>query len=90
MSYRDIHIEERATEIANYIIDNKCTIRDAAKKFKISKSTVHLDVTSRLKELNPSLYKKIRVILDMNLDERPYKGGEATKNKYKLIKNGYV
>lgn len=76
-------IEERTTQIARYIIETKSTVRAAAKKFGISKSTVHKDVTERLKKINRDLYIKIREVLDINKAERHLRGGEATKKKYK-------
>ena len=77
-----ISIEERAIELAQYIIDSKDTVRGAAKKFGISKSTVHKDVSERLKKINPNLAKKVRIILDENKAERHIRGGLATKMKY--------
>ena len=79
---RGLSIEERATNIAHYIIDSKDTVRGAAKKFGISKSTVHKDVSERLKKINPALAKEVRVILDENKAERHIRGGLATKLKY--------
>ena len=79
---KGISIEERATELAQYIIDSKDTVRGAAKKFGISKSTVHKDIAERLKKINPSLAKDVRVILDENKAERHIRGGMATKRKY--------
>jgi putative DeoR family transcriptional regulator (stage III sporulation protein D) len=76
------YIEERAVEIANYIIDNNATVRQTAKQFGISKSTVHKDVTERLAQINPSLAEKARVVLDLNKSERHIRGGLATKEKY--------
>ena len=76
-------IEERTTQIARYIIETKSTVRVAAKKFGISKSTVHKDITDRLKKINKDLYIKARGILDINKAERHLRGGEATKKKYK-------
>ena len=64
------YIEERSVEIANYIIDTKATVRQAAKKFGISKSTVHKDCTDRLKQLNPGLASEVRQVLDVNKQER--------------------
>ena len=64
------YIEERAVEIANYIIDTKATVRQAAKKFGISKSTVHKDCTDRLSQLNPGLACEVRQVLDVNKQER--------------------
>jgi putative DeoR family transcriptional regulator (stage III sporulation protein D) len=76
------YIEERAIELANYIIDKKTTVRAAAKKFGISKSTVHKDVTERLIRVSPELADSVRVILEENKAERHIRGGEATKAKY--------
>jgi len=75
-------IEERAIELAQYIIDTKDTVRGAAKKFGISKSTVHKDVSDRLIKINPSLAHEVRIILDENKAERHIRGGMATKLKY--------
>ncbi|MBQ9267521.1 MAG: sporulation transcriptional regulator SpoIIID [Clostridia bacterium] len=77
-----VYIEERAVELAHYIIDSKDTVRGAAKKFGISKSTVHKDVTERLRKINPSLAEETRKILDENKAERHIRGGEATRLKY--------
>lgn len=79
---RGISIEERAINIAHYIIDSKDTVRGAAAKFGISKSTVHKDVSERLRKINPALAKDVRVILDENKAERHIRGGLATKLKY--------
>lgn len=76
------YIEERAVEIANYIIETKATVRQAAKKFGISKSTVHKDCTDRLKQLNPGLASEVRQVLDVNKQERHIRGGFATREKY--------
>ena len=76
------YIEERAMEIARYIIDNNTTVRQAAKHFGISKSTVHKDVTERLQQLNPALAHKARKVLDINKSERHIRGGLATREKY--------
>ena len=75
-------IEERATELAQYIIDTKDTVRGAAKRFGISKSTVHKDVSDRLIKINPLLAHEVRIILDENKAERHIRGGMATKLKY--------
>ena len=79
---RQITIEDRAIELAHYIIDSKDTVRGAAKKFGISKSTVHKDVSERLEKINPVLAKEVRKILDENKAERHIRGGMATKLKY--------
>ena len=76
------YIEERAIEIANYIIENNATVRQAAKNFGISKSTVHKDVTERLEQVNPSLAAEARKVIDVNKSERYIRGGMATKEKY--------
>lgn len=78
----NISIEERATKLAQYIINSKDTVRGTAKKFGISKSTVHKDVSERLKKINPSLAMQVRKILDKNKEERHIRGGMATKLKY--------
>ena len=82
---KNVSIEERAIELAHYIIDSKDTVRGAAKKFGISKSTVHKDVSERLKKINPSLAHKVRKVLDENKAERHIRGGMATKLKYSLL-----
>lgn len=82
-----VSIEERAVELAHYIIDSKDTVRGAAKKFGISKSTVHKDVSERLKKINPNLANQVRVILDENKAERHIRGGMATKMKYTHLKD---
>ena len=76
------YIEERAIAIANYIIDHNATVRQTARRFGISKSTVHKDVTDRLEHINPSLAAQARVVLDINKSERHIRGGLATKEKY--------
>lgn len=76
------YIEERALNIANYIIENNATVRQTAKEFGISKSTVHKDVTDRLMQINPALAKQARKVLDVNKSERHIRGGLATKEKY--------
>ena len=76
------YIEERAMESARYIVKNKATVRQAAKVFGISKSTVHKDVSERLKKINPGLAKEVREVLDENKAERHIRGGMATKLKY--------
>ena len=77
------YIEERAVELADYIIEKRATVRAAAKKFGISKSTVHKDVAERLIQINPVLANKVRMILEENKAERHIRGGQATKAKYK-------
>lgn len=75
-------IEERAVNLAHYIIDTKDTVRGAAKKFGVSKSTVHKDVSQRLITINYALALEVRKILDENKAERHLRGGLATKLKY--------
>ena len=81
--YVRCYIEERTVELANYIIKNRCTVRDAAKKFGISKSTVHKDITERLLEINRSLAEDVHSILMENKQERHIRGGFATREKYR-------
>lgn len=76
------YIEERVLELAQYILENKTTVRKAAKKYDISKSTVHKDITERLEDINPSLAKEVHIVLDTNKAERHIRGGLATKEKY--------
>lgn len=78
------YIETRAVEIANYIVENNATVRQAAKQFGISKSTVHKDITDadRLLRIDPELAAKARHILDINKSERHIRGGLATREKY--------
>ena len=76
------YIEERVINIANYIIENNATVRQTAKKFGISKSTVHKDVTERIVQINPTLAAEARKVLDVNKPERHIRGGMATKEKY--------
>ncbi len=82
----DYILEERATRLGEYIVENNATVRAAAKEFGISKSTVHTDVSERLKKINPSLYKSVRKVLDFNKAERHFRGGIATREKYKSLK----
>ena len=79
---KGISIEERACKLAHYIIDSKDTVRGAAAKFGISKSTVHKDVSERLVKINAVLAQDVRKILDENKAERHIRGGLATKLKY--------
>ncbi|SJP17122.1 14 kDa transcription factor [Clostridioides difficile] len=76
------HIEERAIMVAKYILEKNTTVRQTAKTFGVSKSTIHKDVTERLKEINPSLAKEVKNVLDKNKSERHIRGGLATKLKY--------
>ncbi len=76
-------IEERACDLAAYIIETRSTVRAAAARFGISKSTVHKDLTERLRRVNPGLYAQVRELLDLNKAERHIRGGLATRRKYK-------
>ena len=76
------YIEERAIDIANYIVEQNATVRQTAKQFGVSKSTVHKDVTERLPHVNPALAGCARAVLDRNKSERHIRGGMATKEKY--------
>lgn len=76
------YIEARALKLAEYIVENNATVRQTAKKFGISKSTVHKDVTDRLIRINPEMAKKAGAVLAVNKSERHIRGGQATKEKY--------
>ncbi|MTI71910.1 MAG: sporulation transcriptional regulator SpoIIID [Firmicutes bacterium] len=79
------YIEERALEIAKYIINEKATVRQTANVFGVSKSTVHKDVTERLPKINPLVSSKVKKVLQKNKAERHIRGGKATKMKYKTV-----
>lgn len=87
---RGVSIEERACSLAHYIIDTGDTVRGAAKKFGISKSTVHKDVSERLQKINPVLAIEVRKILDENKAERHIRGGMATKLKYSHERESHI
>lgn len=76
------YIEERAVDIANYIIEKNATVRQTAREFRVSKSTVHKDVTERLLAINPTLAANVRKVLNVNKQERHIRGGMATREKY--------
>ena len=76
------YVKERVIEVANYIIDSKATIRETAKVFNVSKTTIHNDVTIRILKVKPDLRKAVKEVLDQNLQERAIRGGMATKLKY--------
>lgn len=76
------YIEERAVEVAHYIIENNATVRQTAKAFGVSKSTVHKDVADRLSGIHPALAAEARKVLDQNKAERHIRGGMATKDRY--------
>lgn len=84
------YIEERAIEIAQYIIENNATVRQTARAFGISKSTVHKDVSERLVQIHPSLAAEARKVLDVNKSERHIRGGMATKEKYLHMEKGFI
>lgn len=75
-------VEVRAAKLGEYIVENEATVRATAKAFGISKSTVYMDVSERLKKVNPFLYKEVRKVLEINKAERHIRGGLATKEKY--------
>ncbi len=79
------NIEERACDLAVYIIESKATVRSAAKKFGISKSTVHKDLSERLEHINRPLYLQVKEVLEFNKAERHIRGGLATRLKYKGV-----
>lgn len=80
------YIETRCQDIARYVIQHKCTVRAAAKQFNVSKSTIHKDLTERLPEIHTGLYLDCQEVLQHNKDVRHIRGGEATANKYRLLK----
>ena len=77
------NIEERACALAQYIIENRTTARNAAKKFGISKSTVHKDISERLPQFNRTLYLQVKEVLEVNKAQRHIRGGIATRKKYR-------
>lgn len=79
------YIEERARKCAEYIVRTGCTVRACSAHFLISKSTVHKDVSERLKYIDPELFERVRSVLDHNLSERHIRGGIATREKYLLL-----
>lgn len=81
------YIEERTVELANFIIEHKCTVREAARNFGVSKSTVHKDISERLLKINPILSGEVKKILEVNKAERHIRGGMATKNKYSRMRH---
>ena len=76
-------MEERAERLAQYIIENRTTVRAAARKFAVSKSTVHKDISERLPRFNRSLYLQVKEVLDVNKAQRHIRGGIATRRKYR-------
>lgn len=77
------NMEERAERLAQYIIENRTTVRAAAQKFGISKSTVHKDISERLPQFNRALYLQVKEVLDINKAQRHIRGGIATRKKYR-------
>ena len=78
-------IDDRATRLGEYIVENKATVRRAAKQFGVSKSTVHKDVSQRLKYLDSGLYRDVKHVLAVNKAQRPIRGGLATKQQYEAL-----
>ena len=78
-------VDERAVTLGKYIVANDSTVRETAKVFSVSKSTVHKDVTQRLSAANPALAKEVKAVLEKNKAERHMRGGEATRLKYELL-----
>ena len=76
------YIYQRVLEVGHYIYETKATVRQAAKVFGVSKSTIHKDITERLKKIDNNLAKKVKQVLEFNKSERHYRGGEATRKKY--------
>ncbi len=76
------YIEERAVAVANFIISSNSTVRETAKRFGISKSTVHKDITDRVEKIDPELARSVRRVLEVNKAERHIRGGMATREKY--------
>ena len=74
--------EDRARKLAEWIVENKATVRAAAARFGVSKSTVHKDMTERLLKIDRLLYEKVRLVLELNKAERHLRGGDATRRKY--------
>lgn len=79
--------KDRSELLGEYMVKNKATVRACAKQFGISKSTVHKDVSQRLEKINPSLYKKVKKLMDNNKAQRHIRGGMATKAKYQKRKS---
>ena len=77
------YIEERAIQIGLYVVENGATVRQTARRFGISKSTVHKDITTRLAHVQPELARQARAVLQINKAARPIRGGQATKEKYR-------
>ena len=78
------YIEDRVIKCAEYIVETGCTVRACSAHFSVSKSTVHKDVSERLRGLDEDLYERVRKVLNLNLSERHIRGGNATKEKYEI------
>lgn len=78
----DAYMRDRSETLAEYVIENEATVRATAAYYGVSKSTVHKDLTHKLKYLNPSLYKSVKSVLEKNKSERHLRGGEATRKKF--------
>ena len=85
----ELYGRERCEVLAEYVIENNSTVRACASRFGISKSTVHKDLSSKLKAVNKNLYSDVKLVLEQNKSERHIRGGEATRIKY-LKKKGKV
>lgn len=83
-------VEERAVLLGEYILKNKATVRAAAKEFNVSKSTVHMDVSNRLRKISPGLYYSVKEVLEINKAQRHIRGGYATQQKYKTIREEQI
>lgn len=77
---------DRAVHLGEYIIKTGATVRAAASVFRISKSTVHKDISERLKKIDPALYKSVKKVMDVNKSERHIRGGDATRRKYLIVR----
>jgi len=87
MSYeRLLAIDKRVLIFAEYMLEHKCTVRATAKRFGFSKSTVHKDISVRLKDINYEMHKEISLLLNENLKDRHIRGGNATRQKYTELK----
>lgn len=79
------YIRDRVLKVARYIVENRATVRDAARRFDVSKSTVHKDVTERLRKVNPALARSVDRVLQTNKAERHIRGGQATRRRYRAM-----
>ncbi len=84
------YIEERTITLSEYIVENKATVRDTAKVFNISKSTVHKDASERIWEIDRALAQKVKEVLSFNKADRHLRGGNATKHKYETLKENKI